>query len=308
MQNFIIIFLLICCIVLLYLIIFKKYKIKTINENIKKENDKLETKKIIKEEELKNIEHEIEINKKTLQDIQKLTKDMNITAQTAFTQYCDNLDKIYIDTEKEHDSAINLLKLSYDNLQDTLLLKIKETQQDLDNLSSTRAAAIEAQLKEEEVQQKENFYSLTIEEIDKREVKILQSIEEELRDSRPIRMIIWQAYYSKKANDLASRVLGPNEKCGIYKITNKKNKMCYIGQAKKIRERWREHMKCGLGIDTPANNKLYQAMKKEGIDNFTFEILEECSPLLLNEKEAFYINLYDSYHFGYNSNSGIKKS
>lgn len=308
MQNFIIIFLLICCIVLLYLIILKKYKIKTINENIKKENDKLETKKIIKEEELKNIEHEIEINKKTLQDIQKLTKDMNITAQTAFTQYCDNLDKIYIDTEKEHDSAINLLKLSYDNLQDTLLLKIKETQQDLDNLSSTRAAAIEAQLKEEEVQQKENFYSLAIEEIDKREVKILQSIEEELRDSRPIRMIIWQAYYSKKANDLASRVLGPNEKCGIYKITNKKNKMCYIGQAKKIRERWREHMKCGLGIDTPANNKLYQAMKKEGIDNFTFEILEECSPLLLNEKEAFYINLYDSYHFGYNSNSGIKKS
>ena len=308
MQNFIIIFLFICCIVLLYLIILKKYKIKTINENIKKENDKLETKKIIKEEELKNIEHEIEINKKTLQDIQKLTKDMNITAQTAFTQYCDNLDKIYIDTEKEHDSAINLLKLSYDNLQDTLLLKIKETQQDLDNLSSTRAAAIEAQLKEEEVQQKENFYSLAIEEIDKREVKILQSIEEELRDSRPIRMIIWQAYYSKKANDLASRVLGPNEKCGIYKITNKKNKMCYIGQAKKIRERWREHMKCGLGIDTPANNKLYQAMKKEGIDNFTFEILEECSPLLLNEKEAFYINLYDSYHFGYNSNSGIKKS
>ena len=84
--------------------------------------------------------------------------------------------------------------------------------------------------------------------------------------------------------------------------------MCYIGQAKKIRERWREHMKCGLGIDTPANNKLYQAMKKEGIDNFTFEILEECSPLLLNEKETFYINLYDSYHFGYNSNSGIKKS
>ena len=67
-------------------------------------------------------------------------------------------------------------------------------------------------------------------------------------------------------------------------------------------------MKCGLGIDTPANNKLYQAMKKEGIDNFTFEILEECIPANLNEKEAFYINLYNSYNYGYNSNKGIKKS
>ena len=94
---------------------------------------------------------------------------------------------------------------------------------------------------------------------------------------------------------------------GIYKITNKENKLCYIGQAKKMRERWREHMKCGLGIDTPANNKLYEAMKKEGLDNFTFELLEECSVEDLNEKEAFYINLYDSYHYGYNSNTGNKK-
>lgn len=66
-------------------------------------------------------------------------------------------------------------------------------------------------------------------------------------------------------------------------------------------------MKCGLGIDTPANNKLYQTMRKEGIDNFTFELLEACSSADLNEKENFYIKLYDSYHFGYNSNTGIKK-
>ena len=66
-------------------------------------------------------------------------------------------------------------------------------------------------------------------------------------------------------------------------------------------------MKCGLGIDTPANNKLYQAMKKEGIDNFTFELLEECPLEDLNEKEAFYINLYDSKNYGYNSTIGNKK-
>lgn len=78
--------------------------------------------------------------------------------------------------------------------------------------------------------------------------------------------------------------------------------MCYIGQAKNIRERFREHLKCGLGIDTPAANKLYQAMLQESIDNFTFELLEECAAANLNEKESFYIDLYNSYDYGYNSN------
>ena len=62
--------------------------------------------------------------------------------------------------------------------------------EELDKISSTRAAAIQAQLEEEKIQQQAEFYSLTIDEVDKREVKILQSIENELRDPRPIRMII----------------------------------------------------------------------------------------------------------------------
>lgn len=112
-----------------------------------------------------------------------------------------------------------------------------QIQQELDKISATRTAAIQAQLEEEKIQQQAEFYSLSIENVDRREIKILHSIETELRDPRPIRMIIWQTYYSKKANELAARILGTSDKCGIYKITNKNNKMCYIGQAKNIRER-----------------------------------------------------------------------
>lgn len=65
-----------------------------------------------------------------------------------------------------------------------------QIQQELDKLSSTRAAAIQAQLKEIEIQQQAEFYSLSISEVDKREVRVLKSIENELRDPRPIRMII----------------------------------------------------------------------------------------------------------------------
>ena len=68
--------------------------------------------------------------------------------------------------------------------------KLGQIRAELDKISATRAAAIKAQLEEEKIQQQADFYSLSIDDIDKREVKILQSIENELRDPRPIRMII----------------------------------------------------------------------------------------------------------------------
>ena len=51
-----------------------------------------------------------------------------------------------------------------------------------------------------------------------------------------------------------------------------------------------------------------KAIQEYGIWSFTWELLEKCSKEDLNDKENFYIELYDSYNYGYNSNKGIKKS
>lgn len=45
-------------------------------------------------------------------------------------------------------------------------------------------------------------------------------------------------------------------------------------------------------------------MKLYGTMNFKFYILEECNPRLLDEKEVYYIELYDTYKNGYNNNRG----
>ena len=74
-----------------------------------------------------------------------------------------------------------------------------------------------------------------------------------------------------------------------------------------IYKRWSDHCKCGLGIDTPPGNKLYQAMQEYGLDNFTFELLEECDASNLNEKERYFIELYQADTFGYNSQAGNKR-
>ena len=91
---------------------------------------------------------------------------------------------------------------------------------------------------------------------------------------------------------------------GIYKITNELNNKCYIGQSIDIETRWLQHIHEGKRGTN--KGKLYPAMYHDGIENFIFEVIEEC-PLeqeKLDERERYWIEYYNSYEEGYNSTRG----
>ena len=93
--------------------------------------------------------------------------------------------------------------------------------------------------------------------------------------------------------------------CGIYKITNKINGKSYIGQSVNILRRWRIHRALAFdpnqkGYEYP----LYRAIRKYGLENFSFEVLEECDQKELDKKEQEYILFYNSFGDGYNQNEG----
>ena len=287
-------------------------RIKDTNDNNKKieeENKKLLKDKEIIEKEIKLLILQKEYTQEDLNKIKNLTSDMNKGAYEAFSQYCDTLDTEYNVIEQEYDNTTNELKTAYDNLQDTLMSKIEIVQKELDKISATRAAALEAQLKEQEVKNKQSFYCPQVPEDELRDAKTLKDIEYKLNNPRVLRMLIWQTYYQKPMNQVCANVLGAAtaDICGIYKITNQLNDLVYIGQAVDMSTRWKNHAKAGLGIDTPQGNKLYKAIKEDGLENFSFELLEKCKREELDEKEKYYISLYQSDQFGYNSNSGISK-
>lgn len=83
----------------------------------------------------------------------------------------------------------------------------------------------------------------------------------------------------------------------IYKITNKLNGLCYIGQSGDVFERWRQHC-------SRKNRTLGQAIEKDGIENFIFEIVEKVESIQADERERYWIAYYQSYPNGYNSNAG----
>lgn len=92
---------------------------------------------------------------------------------------------------------------------------------------------------------------------------------------------------------------------GIYKITNKINNKSYIGQSTCIERRFAQH-KSPYEQQRFSEKPLYKAIHKYGINNFTFEVLEECSVEELDIREKFYIKYYKTlcHEHGYNVCSG----
>lgn len=93
--------------------------------------------------------------------------------------------------------------------------------------------------------------------------------------------------------------------CGIYKITNLVNNKVYIGQSVDIERRWRDHRK----VYETGNSLVYKAFRKYGLENFSFEIIEQCPQDELNDKEYYWIKyyhscIYDDKCWGYNMNYG----
>lgn len=92
---------------------------------------------------------------------------------------------------------------------------------------------------------------------------------------------------------------------GIYKIQNLINGQIYIGQSIDIANRWVKEYNSAFNPKHPAYNyplqKDFRQFKKE---NFSFEIIEECKQQELNQKEKYWIDIYDSYNNGYNQTLG----
>lgn len=296
-------------IVSILLVIYSVYALQhthKINKNIDLLNKSLKEESDYLKQEIKDAEDQLQDKRKYLNDIQNSISNQKILSQQAFESYCDVLEKNYQEKEKEYDTYEQNLNTAYSNLQFKLMQESDAVKAELTKIKETRAAAIEALIREKEIEEKLSFYCLQTTDNNLRDIAVLESVKIKLTNPRILSMLIWQTYWRTPMTNLCNNVIGNTVKTGIYKITNQKTKECYIGQAVDLASRWKDHAKCGLGIDTPPGNKLYKAMQEFGIWNFSWEVLEFCPRDQLNEKEKYYIELYDSKNFGYNSTSGNK--
>lgn len=250
------------------------------------------------------------------QNIKKHIKELEEISFSAFENYMDTLEGDYVNVNQSYDNKIADLEKSFTEKKDLLNLQLDKERQKINQqleeenkkiqeIKNFRIAAQQAITREKEIKEKQNFYCLTIDEKDKNDIAILERIKPQLAKPRVLSMLIWSTWFQKPMTSLCNNILGIKQVTGIYKITNIITNECYVGQALDVASRLKTHAKCGLGIDTPAGNKLYKAMQEYGIWNFSWELLEQCDKSQLNERERYYIDLYMSKDYGYNSNKGV---
>ena len=159
-------------------------------------------------------------------------------------------------------------------------------------------------LRRRQVEEQQDFYRIVLSESAIQDMQILLSIRQNLKMRENLDKLIYEAYVAKPAAEMIKRVLNGRAPSGIYKITRIKTGEIYIGKSTDIKKRWSEHAKTSYGVGSIAHSILHTTIKKDGIENFTFELLEEVQKDKLTEREKYWITFYGSKEYGLNERNG----
>lgn len=274
----------------------EKQKIVEKLESLKNAEDEYDAQLKDKETQL---QHLVEIinNKKEIQNTQLelLQEQMSAAADKLgkeFQESRDQYEKEFLQAQQETINGYKEQIQVWNNL-------LTVTKSELEKYRKLVECAVLENKRTEEKKEKENFYRLQLAVEDLEEISKLREVSKYLRDKEPLNKVIWKVYYENPYTDLIGRVLGKQVHTGIYKITNLTNGMCYVGQAVNVADRWKQHIKRGMGAEAPTRNKLYPAMLAIGVENFSFELIEDCTKEELNEKEQYWQDFFKAKEFGY---------
>lgn len=273
-----------------------------IANNLKHEIGQLEVKK---ESILANIsdlqaqaDNTAEMYEKKAIEVAQLKIEASLTEQSA---------KYEAATKEYENEYLSTIQQAAVDLQAQLNEKVSQLNKinsDINTFKATREALIQANLREQELLDTVGFHTISLSEQDITDINTLERIKPTLFKPEILSKLIWSTYFLQPVSSMCNNIFGTGKVCGIYKITNLTTKEVYIGQSVDCAERIKQHIKAGLGIDDKGTNKLYKAMQKTGVWNFTFELLEKCPREELDKKEKEYIAIYESDKFGYNSTKG----
>ncbi len=276
------------------------------------------------------VEPELQEKKSELQEkklkLHLLEKD--IESKTKFNETIHRvrekeLDRL-IEEEKEHkialmelevqDWAASAQEVARDNYNQLLLdqdreIRTKQEQvkyliEQLAEQQSKIEAVNKEILRRRAIEEKHEFYCIQISDGAKNDIAILNEIRPKLSNLEIFNKFIYDNYIAKPTKEMVQRVLAGRNPSGIYKITNIDTHESYIGKSTRISDRWQNHVKGAAGLGGIAESQFQRALKKYGVDKFTWEVLEEVNKDELSAREKYWITFYQTKEYGYNQREG----
>lgn len=214
---------------------------------------------------------------KQQKNIQKLKSDTN-------ELYRKTLEEKYKNLEENAQQEFQAKQRSYNN-------ELSYLKKELEDFRSRRDAINEAIRREREIIEKEDFYKIQLTQNDIEDIKLLDSMKDRLSHKEVLPKVIWESIARRPVSEMIKRVVG-QKVGGIYKITYIPTGEAYIGRTVNFKDRWQAHIQTALGMEKVASSTLHTHMARNGIWNYSFEILEEVPKDKQSEREKFYIDLY----------------
>lgn len=210
-------------------------------------------------------------------------------AQSAQEVARDNYNQLLVDQEREIYTKKEQVKY--------LIAQLAEQQAKVDavNKEILRRRAIE---------EKNEFYRIQLSDAVKEDILILNDIRPKLSSVEIFNKFIYDNYISKPTKEMIQRVLSGRNPSGIYKVTNIDTHESYIGKSVKISDRWQNHVKAASGLGGVAESQFQRALKKYGVDKFTWEVIEEVDKDELTNREKYWVMFYGTKEYGYNERLG----
>ena len=182
--------------------------------------------------------------------------------------------------------------------------QIEVLTKEINEYSAKQAAINEAILRQRALEEQQDFYRVCLGPEVSNDVEILKAARQNLKKPEIIDKIIYDNYIAKPVLEMIKRVLQNTTCSGIYKITCIKTGEIYIGKSVDVKSRIQQHCKSAFNCGTIAHSLLHTKMKQYGIENFTFELVEQVPKEQLSEREKFFINFYQTKETGLNERNG----
>ena len=246
-------------------------------------------------------EHEIglleqQIN--ALYDKKSLLEQSNQEYEDSLTKRLDSMEQL---KKKELADKVKLMEQEFLHKVEENKVEIAEIEQLIEDKRAL-VKAINQQLSE-------NYSSVQRVELPEREYNTFKEAVGELQNSLPasftkaMNKVLWTELIRQPTTEMIKKLTGGDRTSGIYKITNTKTGLSYIGRSVDVGNRLTEHVRSAVGASSTAQQQVHKEMGKNLLD-WEFEVLEKVPEERLGEREKFYIDFYDTVNVGYNRARG----
>ena len=292
-------------ILLILTIVFCWYKIEKIKKECKIQEEKynLELEKIYCAERQKIVERineELQYLDKSIEEKQRFNESLLKLREEELQRIIDKkkeeklkaLEAEILLEKVKKDKELDVYGAHCNSQLDKMRQEIESLQVVVDDYRAKRDAINEAVLREKQIQEQEEFYRICISNEAQQDIQVLEQIRNKLSNREALSKLIWEVFIQRPTTEMIKRVTAGRDVGGIYKITYLKTGEAYIGKTTSFKTRWINHIKTVVGLEGAAHSTLHTHMEKNGLWNYTFEILEEVAKDKQTEREKYYINLY----------------